>query len=118
MTRILYIILTSLCTFVAVGATNPTPGGYSKASVTDKDVVAAAAFAIKEQSQTIQDPKAQQQATLELIEIIEAEEQVVAGRNYRLILSVKENGSLKTVEAIVWWQSWREPNPYQLTSWK
>ena len=118
MNRIFYILLISLCAFVASYATEPTLGGYSKVSVTDKDVVAAAEFAIKAQSKTIREPKARQQVALELLKIIGAEEQVVAGMNYRLTLRVKEDGNQKTVEAIVWWQAWRKPNPYQLTSWK
>jgi hypothetical protein len=118
MNRMLSILLTSLCAFVAADSTKPMPGGSSKVSVTDKGVTAAAVFAIRAQSKTIQNPKAQQQATLELVKIIGAEQQVVAGMNYRLTLSVKENGSLKTVEAVVWWQPWRKPKAYQLTSWK
>jgi hypothetical protein len=92
-------------------------GVYTKASVTDEEVVAAAQFAITAQSNAIQQPEGRHRA-MELLRLIAAEEQVVAGKNYRLILSVKENGNRKTAEAIVWWQPWRKPNPYQLTSWK
>jgi hypothetical protein len=28
------------------------------------------------------------------------------------------DGREKQAEAIVWWQAWRNPDPYQLTSWK
>ena len=88
------------------------PGAYSTASVTNKEVVAAAAFAIKAEEKA-----SGENAKLELVEIQGAESQVVAGLNYRLKLKVKLNGTEKTAEAIVWWQAWRKPEPYQLTSW-
>ena len=55
---------------------------------------------------------------LELVRILSAQEQVVAGMNYRLKLRVKLNGAEKDAEAVVWWQAWREPEPYRLTSWR
>jgi hypothetical protein len=30
---------------------------------------------------------------------------------------VKHDGVEKTADAVVWWQAWRKPDPYQLTSW-
>ena len=54
---------------------------------------------------------------LELVTILGAEEQVVAGMNYRLQLKVKLNGQEKTATAIVWWQAWRKAAPYELTAW-
>ena len=87
-------------------------GGYAAASVTDKEVVAAAAFAIKAQEKAGGDT-----ARLELVEIQGAESQVVAGINYRLQLKVKLNSEERAAEAIVWRQAWRKPEPYQLTSW-
>jgi hypothetical protein len=57
--------------------------------------------------------------SLRLAKVESAETQVVAGTNYRLVLSVRE-GKDKTerrAEAVVWWQPWRSPEPYQLTSW-
>jgi hypothetical protein len=52
-----------------------------------------------------------------LVRILGAEQQVVAGLNYRLQLRVTLDGEEKTAEALVWWQAWRKPEPYQLTSW-
>ncbi len=92
-------------------------GGYANVPVTDNDVMKAAEFAINAQSEKIQQRGDQQPSKLQLLKILRAEQQVVAGTNYRLTLSVKENGSLqRTAEAIVWEQAWR-PNPYELTSW-
>ena len=92
-------------------------GGYATASVTHLEVVAAAAFAIKAQQNALQEKKDLQPPKLELVTILQAEQQVVAGMNYRLKLKVKLRGKEKTAEAIVWSQAWRKPNPYQLTAW-
>jgi hypothetical protein len=51
------------------------------------------------------------------VRIVAAEHQVVAGMNYRLQLRVTLDSEEKTAEALVWWQVWRKPEPYQLTSW-
>lgn len=98
-------------------AESPEAGGYRKASVSDKEVVAAASFAIKAQQQTMQDKQQPAPPKLELVKILRAEQQVVAGINYRLRMRVRLNGKEKTAETVVWWQSWRKPDPYQLTSW-
>jgi hypothetical protein len=102
----------------AARARQSMPGGYSKASVTDKEVMAAADFAIGAQQKAMQDSKGDKTGKLELVKILGAEQQVVAGMNFRLKLQVKTDGVEKQAEAVVWWQSWRKPDPYQLTSWK
>ena len=92
-------------------------GGYAPASVTSKEVVAAADFAIKAQAKAMQQKQEAEAPKLELVTILGAEEQVVAGMNYRLQLKVKLNGQEKTATATVWWQAWRKPAPYELTAW-
>ena len=57
-------------------------------------------------------------ATLELVSVQSGEQQVVAGLNFRLALRVKWNGKEHAANAVVWWQAWRKPDPYQLTSWE
>ncbi len=109
-----FFVFTAAC-LVADPAQQPMPGGYATASVTNKEVVAAADFAVK--AQAIREKTDGEPAKLELVTILGAEQQVVAGMNYRLKLKVKLNGKEKLVEALVWWQAWRKPNPYQLTSW-
>jgi hypothetical protein len=82
------------------------------AAVYKAEVVAAAKFAIE--------AKAKQEGAatkLELVKVTAASEQVVAGINYQIKLLVKLNGQEKSAEAVVWWQPWRKPDPYQLTSW-
>ncbi|NLX27189.1 MAG: hypothetical protein GXY61_14725 [Lentisphaerae bacterium] len=46
------------------------------------------------------------------------DELVVASMNYKLTLSVRVDGKAREAEAIVWWQAWRNPNPYILTAWE
>jgi hypothetical protein len=105
----------SLC---AVRAQQPIVGGYSEAAVTEKAVTDAADFAIGAQQKAMQDSKGDKAIKLELVKITKAQQQVVAGMNYRLKLLVKVNGREQQAEAVVWWQAWRKPDPYQLTSWK
>ena len=110
------LLLTAACPITSL-AQQSKPGGYATASVTNKEVVAAAAFAIKAQENAMQENKDKEPPKLELATIMQAEQQVVAGMNYRLQLKVKLDGKEKTAEAIVWWQAWRKPDPYQLTLW-
>jgi hypothetical protein len=102
---------------ITAPAQQPKPGGYVTGAVANKEVVAAAAFAVNAQQKAMQEKKNVDSPTLELVTILQAEQQVVAGINYRLKLKVKLNGKEKPAEAIVWWQAWRKPDPYQLTSW-
>ncbi|GFE56217.1 cystatin domain-containing protein [Geobacter sp. AOG1] len=98
-------------------AQHPMVGGYTALAVTNKEVTDAAVFAVKIQQKVMQRPEGEPPAKLELTAIVEAEQQVVAGMNYRLRLKVKVDGVEKDAEAVVWWQPWRKPEPYQLTSW-
>jgi hypothetical protein len=111
------LLLSSAACQITSLAQHDRPGGYAKASVTNNEVVAAANYAIKARQSTMQAEKKPEPPKLELIKILQAEQQVVAGANYRLKLKVKLNGKTTTAEAIVWWQAWRKPDPYQLTSW-
>jgi len=101
-------------------------GGFAVVSTTEREVKSAAAFAVKAQQTELRkeavgldDPKAKPQPIprLALVRIVAAEHQVVAGMNYRLQLRVTLDGEEKTADALVWWQAWRKPEPYQLTSW-
>jgi hypothetical protein len=83
-------------------------GGYSSAETSDAGVKSAAQFAVGEQS-------TETGRSLDLVRIIRAERQVVAGLNYRLCLEVSEAGARKQALAIVY------RNPAQqmsLTSWQ
>jgi hypothetical protein len=111
-----WVLFAALCPITSLA--EPTKaGGYSKVAVTEKEVVEAANFAIKAQQTVLHEKKDQPMPKLELVTITQAEQQVVAGINYQLQLKVKLDGKEKVAEAIVWWQAWRKPDPYQLTSW-
>ena len=102
---------------IAVMAQQSLPGGYATTSVTNKEVIAATAFAIKAQEEALQQKEVGKPVKLELVAILGAEQQVVAGMDYRLHLKVKLNGQEKAADAVVWWQAWRKPAPFELTSW-
>jgi hypothetical protein len=93
------------------------PGGYRSASVTNREVIAAAKYAVTAQEKTMQDKKNPKPAKLKLVKILKAHQQVVAGMNFRLKLKVSLNGKDRDAEVVVWWQAWRKPDPYRLTSW-
>lgn len=93
------------------------PGAYSRVAVTEKHVKDAAAFAVAAQRQAMRDPTSGRPAELELVAIDGAEQQIVAGITYRLELTVKVDGKSKPAQAVVWWQAWRTPDPYRMTSW-
>jgi hypothetical protein len=112
-----FLLLTAACSF-AGPAQQSRVGGYVAASLTHQDVVAAAAFAIKAQQDAMQEKKDKETPKkLALVTVLKAEHQVVAGINYRLRLKVQLNGQEKTAEAVVWWQAWKKPDPFELTSW-
>ncbi|MDD2466542.1 MAG: cystatin domain-containing protein [Desulfobulbus sp.] len=111
-TGILFLVFWVMAYPVAGLAQKIITGGYATVLVTNVDVMRAASFAIKAQKQV-----GEQTGQFELIEILRAESQVVAGMNYRLMLKVRVDGKERTAEAVVWWQAWRKPEPYQLTSW-
>ncbi|MBM3300814.1 MAG: hypothetical protein FJY85_12775, partial [Deltaproteobacteria bacterium] len=101
-----------------LGTACPSPaaetlcGGYSEASVTNTEVVAAAQFAVKALA-----AMPEQKPDITLVEILSASQQVVAGMNYRLRLKLKVDGKEKEAEVVVWWKL---DGKYQLTSrtWK
>ena len=116
MKRILPVCLTGIILFAAscaseIVAPQFRPGGSSGVSATKPEVVAAAAFAIKAKEKVMRERKDALPAKLELVTILGAQEQVVAGMNYRLKLKVKLNGKDKEADAVVWWQAWRKPDP-------
>ena len=94
------------------------PGGWSTVPVSRQEIVSVAAFAVSAEQKTLSASQNGAPAKLELVHIRGATQQVVAGMNYRLLLKVRLNGEEKNAEAVVWWQAWRKPDPYQLTSWE
>ena len=88
-------------------------GGYREIDKTDEGAVAAAEFAVKDQSE-------KKEITYKLVEIEHAESQVVAGINYRLCLKIGYHKADDDVDAtefvrVVVYRSLQ--NQYSLTSW-
>lgn len=88
-------------------------GGYGDANVKDKNVVAAAKFAVKKGA-------VKEKAEITLVKIKQARMQVVAGLNYEVCLeiNVKKSGKKavkKYAKAVVYKNL---KNVYSLTSWK
>ena len=115
-TKSLLALLLPLCFCFASCTTRPVAGGYTKAETSEQNVLKAAKFALF--VQTKRSAYDHIPLKLELLKVLRAEQQVVAGTNYKLTLSITENGVPKTVEVVVWDQPWRKPFRYQLTSWK
>jgi hypothetical protein len=105
------ILMVLGCETQPVPSNPPTPGSFAAAGITSREVVAAAEFAVDEHSKSSSD------GVVKLVKVTAAEQQVVAGVNYKLTLQVRQNGMVKTAEAIVWWQSWNTAQPYRLTEW-
>ena len=80
---------------VAAQDNDQIAGGYGTASTGARDVRSAAAFAVRTRSR-------QTQRNITLVRIQKAEIQIVAGRNYRLCMRVRDNGRLRTVTAVVY----------------
>ncbi|MFN2416047.1 MAG: GerMN domain-containing protein [Pyrinomonadaceae bacterium] len=78
----------------ARGQERPIAGGYGERPTNDRDVVAAAAFAVRERAR-------QTRRRVTLLSITSAEAQVVAGMNYRLVMNVREGREEGHVTAIV-----------------
>jgi len=87
----------------------PIVGGYQKASIDDADIKAAADFAISAAPKKVK-----------LDKIVSARQQIVAGVNYSLCLSVKPDKiGLLTGGKFVAAKVFRDLNRnYQLTSWQ
>jgi predicted neuraminidase len=83
------------------GLQPPLAGGFSQAATTDADVLKAAQFAVKAQD-----------AKLSLQYVTSAEQQVVAGINFKLKLTTADG---RKADAVVWRKL---DGSYELTSWQ
>jgi hypothetical protein len=105
----LILLLAGSCIHAAAQG-DQIAGGYGEAGVKDKAVRRAAAVAIRQQAK-------RERHSVTLIKINKAEQQVVAGMNYRLCMSVRRgrHGHVHTVTAVVY-----EPirKSMRLTNWE
>jgi len=97
--------MVSIAALVAV-ALGQVPGGYREIATGEKDVVAAANFAIKEKSK---------KEPVTLVKIAKAEVQVVAGRNFRITMEVNADGKDRAATAVVWSKL---DKSHELTKWE
>src|SRR6266850_406107 len=109
---IILVALSVISGSVTVGLAQRT-GGYKEMANDDAEVVAAAEFAVKDQGK-------KQEMTYKLVSVEHAEQQVVAGINYRLCLKVgyhKEDDDVDTTEfvRVVVYRNLQKA--YSLTSW-
>ena len=109
---IILIALSFILGSVAVVVAQRT-GGYKEIAKDDAEALAAAEFAVKEQGE-------KHEMTYKLVSVEHAEQQVVAGINYRLCLKVghrKEGDDEDTVEfvRVVVYRNLQKA--YSLTSW-
>lgn len=93
------------------------PGGFSDVPVTNKAVIAAAEFAVETKATQLVNDQQSDAVQMKLLQILRAQQQIVSGVNYKLKVEVSLNGKEKMAETVVWWQAWRQPDPYVLTSW-
>lgn len=106
------IIFGCAASISAQNALQPT-GSFNSIETTDKEVVAAADFAVKKQSKA-------QKGTIKLVAVNHAARQIVAGTNYQICLSVESlDGKSKTptpqtVQAVV---HRNLKGKHKLTSW-
>ena len=84
-------------------------GGVQTAEVGAADVRAAAIYAVQARSRN--------GGKTELLGVIQAHRQVVAGSKYLLVLKVNENGVVRRVKTEVLSQPWQATSPFQLLSW-
>ena len=106
--KLLFLLALPTLALPALRAEMPLCGGYSPMAENSKDVAAAAAFAVRKQSEREKKP-------LKLIMISQAEKQVVAGMNYRLTLIVGRGAFNRTVKALVFQDL---KSKYKLISWE
>jgi hypothetical protein len=115
MRNILWAALLLVLFGVTFGATHvgavgqgPTVGGFRAVAVNDPEVTAAARFAVGAQGES-------DGTAIDLVSVLAAERQTVAGANYRLCLEVEVDGAAQTVKALVFKNLQRQ---YQLRSWE
>jgi hypothetical protein len=91
----------------AVGQ-GPMVGGFKAVAVDNPEVTAAARFAVAAQGQ-------KESTEFELLSVVSAARQTVAGANYRLCLEVEGEDGTQMVRALVFRSLKKE---YQLKSWQ
>ena len=98
----------STLNFTLTRRNSSPPGGYSAVNTNDPEIKAAAEFATAEQAR-------RESVDLSLMEIVQAQKQVVAGLNYKMCLRMKSGSVTRTAVAVVYKNLQQQ---YSLTSFK
>jgi hypothetical protein len=94
---ILMALTLGIFAIAASAQAEPVAGGYAKISTKSPEAKKAAAVALRQH--TASHPKDK----LTLVKVVKAEQQVVAGMNYRICLAVLDHrGVRKTITAVVY----------------
>ena len=94
---ILMALILGIFAIAASAQPEPIAGGYAKISTKSREAKNAAAVAIR------QHVAAHPKEKLTLVKVLKAEQQVVAGMNYRVCLAVLDRrGVRKTITAVVY----------------
>ncbi|KAH7653767.1 cystatin-C protein [Dioscorea alata] len=107
-TLLLFFLLTTISVLMhgCVGI----PGGWSPIKdIKDPHIQELGKYAVTEHNK-------EAKAALEFQQVVSGETQVVAGMNYKLIISAKDASQVSNYQAVVWEKSWL--NFRQLTSFK
>jgi Aspartic acid proteinase inhibitor len=109
---VFFLTVVSLVLGSFVMALAQRAGGYKEVANDDAEVGAAAEFAVKAEGE-------KQQTTYKLVSVVHAEQQVVAGINYRLCLKVshQKEGEEETTESVRVVVYRNLQKQYSLTSW-
>ncbi|KAK9715089.1 hypothetical protein RND81_06G142900 [Saponaria officinalis] len=96
-TRALFFVLSLLA---AISTTSAIVGSYKRIpDLHDPHVQEIVKYAVSEHNKLTS-------ARLEYVEIVKGESQVVAGTNYRLVISTKDGGAVENFEAVVYEKPW------------
>ncbi len=117
-TSAITVVVLSGCMSNASTAAAPKPsivGGYNSVSTTNAGVIAAANFAVSNEQQTLTQIL-QHPLTIKLVSINEATQQVVAGMNYEMKLTVSIDGAEREAVVLVY-QGLGDQAKMELMSW-
>jgi hypothetical protein len=113
-TILVALSITFSCVVVGLAQTRPIVGGYKTVATDNPEVQSAAEFAVSERSE-------KEGVSLKLVSVERAEQQVVAGINYRLCLKVAiddeadDSDETQDVKVVVFRSLQKE---YSLKSWE
>ena len=92
---VMVAVMVGVFALAAKAQVDPIAGGYSNISVRSKEARNTAAVAVKQHSANSRDK-------VSLVKVLKAEQQVVAGMNYRVCLLVKNRRGMRhTITAVV-----------------